>query len=479
MNHIKKIVGLTNGIGKPQIRIVGFILFFLSITNIVSAQSTPKNAEKDNTAEKMTLQQRFGFRSNAVDWLLTVPNVAVEFDLGNTIYCKHSISAGLKYNWRTYHTMAPPQVFNVLDARLEWRQYFRTRRKNAFTEKPDFLTYLKERVLTTQRQNPRMYRAYFWGIYTHVTSYNLKFGKEGKQGRAIGAGLSLGYTAPLYEYANGALDIELGGSIGLIYNSFDAYTHDSESHIYALNPAKSKGGHIVPYPIINDLRVAFVYRFLSVNDKNPKYKYKQTKDGERRFDRKQAIQIANRQRLDKMRFRIDSLHTALSKKGITNIDSLLNKEEQKQWKLMQQERRKEQEVEKEKKLRQQVAVSLGITLSDTLSSKQEKAIREEMQKRKKAEAEAAKQAENPEKVSKKEKKAKKAKEEEKEGEKGQVTEEGQAEEENKDQKAVKEEKKKDKKEKKAKKEKNSKKDKDKKEEPAQSEEPEKKKEGES
>lgn len=461
---------------------MGFILFLLSITQAVSAQSNPKNAEKDNSAEKMTLQQRFGFRTNAIDWLLTIPNVSVEFDLGNTIYCKHSISAGLKYNWRTYHTMAPPQVFNHLDARVEWRQYFRTRRRNAFTENPDFRTYLKERILTTQRETPRMYRAYFWGIYTHVTRYNLKFGREGKQGTAIGAGLSLGYTAPLYEYAKGAIDLELGGSIGLIHNAYDAYTHDSESHIYALDASKSKDGYIVPYPIINDLRVAFVYRFLSVNDKNPKYKYKQTKDGERRFDRKQAIQLANKQRLDKMRFRIDSLHTALSKKGITNIDSLLNKEEQKQWKLMQQERQKEQEVEKEKKLRQQVAASLGIMLSDTLSSKQEKAIREEMQKRKKAEAEAAKQAEHPEKVSKKEKKAKKDKEEEKEGEEGQVNEEGQAGEENNDPKAVKEEKKKDKKEKKAKKEKKGKKEKEaeKPEEPAApSEEPEKNEEGES
>lgn len=350
------------------------ILFLLLLITVSANAQTEAAKEKKPNPEEISMKQRFGFRTNAVDWLLTVPNVAVEFDLGNTIRTKHTIGAGLKWNWNTSHKITPSTVFNVLDARVEWRQYFRTRKRGTVTADPGILTRLKERVLTTKRKNPRTERAYFWGVYANATNYSLKFGKEGKQGTAYGAGLSLGFTAPLYGYEKGNIDLEMGGSIGLLYNSYDTYTYDEENYNYAFDPSKSKGGHIVPFPVITDLRVAFVYRFLSVSDK-----YKESV--ERRIQRITAARNIINQEINKMRFRIDSIDSAVRKRGGTGPDSLLNKEEMKQWKLMQKERKAEQKKEQEKKLRQEAAASLGIVLSDTLSSKQEKAIRKEMEER--------------------------------------------------------------------------------------------------
>ena len=371
----------------------GMLLCFLLLTTShLSAQTETKQEPKANP-EEISMKQRFGFRTNAVDWLLTIPNVAIEFDLGNTIRNKHSISAGFKYNWDTSHKITPSMTFNVLDARVEWRQYFRTRKRGAVTSDPNLMTRLKEQVFTTKRKNPRTERAYFWGVYAHASNYSIKLGKEGKQGKAYGAGLSLGYTAPLYGYEKGNIDLEMGGSVGLIYNAYDVYTYDQENYTYAFDPLKSKSGHLVPFPIITDLRVAFVYRFMSVSDK-----YKESI--ERRIQRITAARNIITQQINKMRFRIDSIDSAVRKQGGTGPDSLLNKEELKQWRLMQKERKAEQEKEQEKKLREEVAASLGIVLSDTLSSKQEKAIRKEMEIRMEKSKKAAEPV-DPEKAEKK------------------------------------------------------------------------------
>ena len=373
------------------------------LTIHLNAQVVTENTPKKNL-EEISLKQRFGIRTNAVDWLLTIPNVSVEFDLGNTIRSKRTISAGLKYNWATSHKISPPTVFNLFDARVEWRQYFRTRSRGAVSSNPNLYTRLKETVFTTKRKSPRLERAYFWGIYAHSSNYSLKLGKEGKQGKVYGAGLSLGYTAPLYGYEKGYIDFELGGSVGLIYNSYDVYTHDNESNIYIFNPAKSKSGHLVPFPVITDLRVAFIWRFMSVSDK-----YKAS--AERRIDRIIDKRNKANEKINKMRFRIDSIASAVRKQGGTGPDSLLNKEELKQWKLMQKEEKDKQKKAEEEKFRQEAAKTLGITLSDTLTSKQEKAIREEVEKYQKQAEEALKP--KKEKKDKKEKEGKEDKTKEK------------------------------------------------------------------
>ena len=370
--------------------------------------------------ERIGLRERLDFRTNAVDWGLTMPNVAVEYTLPTlyvfkrskagdanpkkdslalitTTRSKRTIGLSLKWNWDTSHEVCPPQVFNVFDARVEWRQYFRTRRRNSFTKNPNARTWLREHVFTTERSNPRDNRAYYWGIYAHGSSYSFKLGKEGRQGTAYGAGLSLGFTTPLYGYKNGYVDFELGGSVGLLYNSYDVYTHDPESNVYAFNPSKSKSG-IVPYPVITDLRVAFVYRFMSVSNKFKPYNHRRMV---RRSTVKEAKEDAREKIINAKRQEVRDAVAAMRKQGGNNVDSLLTKEQLKIWNQIQQEEKMEAEKARLEEVRKKAAASLGIVITDTLSKKDEKAIRQKMAEMEKAAKEEAKAAKDAEKEAKK------------------------------------------------------------------------------
>lgn len=346
--------------------------FLWSVTTNYACAQTPRDKKEDNKEEYLSFKNRWGIKTNAVDWLLTIPNIGVEFDLGNTIRNKRTISTNLKWNWNTSQKYTPSLLFNIFDARVEWRQYFRTRKRGGITKDAKLLTRLKETVFTTQRQNPRQNRAYYWGIYANAANYNFKIGKEGKQGNAYGAGLSVGYTTPLYGYRNNSIDLEMGGSIGVLYTSYDIYTHDAESDCYSR--ITTKGGHLVPFPMITDLRVAFVYRFMSVSSKYKESVY-------RRVQLRDFARQAVNEKINKVRERIDSINNVVRRQGFSRPDSLLSKEELKQWKLMQQERKQQAEKEASNKLRKQVADSLGIQFSDSLTSDEEKSIRNALKAR--------------------------------------------------------------------------------------------------
>lgn len=387
---------------------------FLLSTTMNDAYAQPKNGRKEDAkAENLSFKDRWGFKTNAIDWLLTVPNVGVEFDLGNTIRNKHTIGANLKWNWNTSQKYKPSIVFNLFDARIEWRQYFRTRRRYTNTTMKDgFMKYLNDNILTTKRKNPRDWRAYYWGIYANAASYNFKLGKQGIQGNSYGAGVSLGYTAPLYGYRNNYVDLEIGGSVGLAYAKYDVYEHDAESDCYPRIADKCKGGHLVPFPLITDLRVAFVYRFVSVKDK---YKQSVTRRIDIRNEKRAKLNAA----INEMRMRIDSISAACKKQGVNLTDSLLTKEEQKEWRKMQEEAQIKQQEEADQKLQKQMADSLGIVLSDTvkLTKQQQKALREAVKDAKETQQNGLKEKGKKEKEGKdrKEAKDKKRKKDKKEG----------------------------------------------------------------
>lgn len=195
-------------------------------------------------------------------------------------------------------------------------------------------------------------------------------GKRGIQGKGVGAGLSLGFTAPLYGYRQNYIDLEMGGSFGLFYTSYDIFEYDAESDCYPKIADKCKGGHLIPFPIITDLRIAFVYRFVSVKDK-----YKQSVV--RRIDRINEKRNLQNQKINAMRARIDSISKAYSRQGQPLPDSLLNRDEQREWQKMQQEELERKLAQEQEKLRQHIMDSLQIHPSDSvpLTKDQEKAIR--------------------------------------------------------------------------------------------------------
>lgn len=248
-----------------------FSLFFLSGVECYAQSPTMRKKAVENKDSIMPFKSRLAFKTNAVDWLVLLPNITAEFDLFGSPYKHYTLSLGIKGNWSTSQNYKPSIVYNLFDTRLEFRNYFRTTQRGSYDlDSASFFQRLKEQVFTIERLHPREWRAYYWGVYADYANYNFKFSKHGMQGSALGLGVSGGFSIPLYGYRENFVDLELGASVGLVYTKYDSYRHDEESNCYPRLPEKSKGGHLVPFPVVSDLRVTFVYRF-STSVKN-KYK---------------------------------------------------------------------------------------------------------------------------------------------------------------------------------------------------------------
>ena len=152
------------------------MILLMALNDTYAQQTTQKKQAED---ESLTFKERWGFKTNAVDWLLTVPNLGVEFDLGNSVRTKRTLSANVKWNWETSQKYNPSLILNLFDGRIEWRQYFRTRQRNALAlaENPSLWDKLNFNVFTTKRKNPRTWRAYYWGVYANAASYSFKISK--------------------------------------------------------------------------------------------------------------------------------------------------------------------------------------------------------------------------------------------------------------------------------------------------------------
>ena len=201
--------------------------------------------------------ERLSLRSNAVDWLLLVPNIGIEYDLGSTNWNRWSVGLNLRYNWQTSHTYKPGLVYNVAEARLEVRNYYRIRVFDGQFVEPK--KHIWERVVSPRRaESKHPTTTYYRGAFVAYNNYSLKFGTEGKQGNAIIGGVMWGMIKPMYEFSNGnSLDLEFAASAGVAYAKYDTYTHDRMDDCYPITAT----GKTTIMPVINELRVGFVYRF--------------------------------------------------------------------------------------------------------------------------------------------------------------------------------------------------------------------------
>lgn len=280
-----------------------FFLFSFAISSYgqVSGQSRAKTVDKSES--EVSFKSRWAFRTNAVDWILLLPNLTAEFDLFNSPFKHYTLSLGVKGNWNADQNYAPYIVYNLLDVRSEFRWYHRTSPRSY--RRPDSLKInifkrMKEDVFTWKRFHPRYWRAYYIGAYVDACNYSLKFGKEGRQGTAYGLGISGGFGIPLYAYKKNYLDLEFGASVGMVYTKYDVFQRDAESNCYPLVQNKQKDFHLVPYPVISELRVAFVYRFTSI-----KYKYSRVDEAKREARaQKKYLQSLAKDSINEMRLKM-------------------------------------------------------------------------------------------------------------------------------------------------------------------------------
>lgn len=241
--------------------------------------------------EGLSFKDRIAIRTNIVDWVLTSPNIAFDYDIVNTPYRKNSIGLSFKYNWNTYHNYIPQRVYNLLDARIDYRFYWRQQpydnRDNYYGDwerewinSSKGLDKLRARLNCFRSvDNPKPHISIFAGPYVSVSNFSIKLNAAdnalGRQGMVFGAGITGGIALPLYSYKNGAaLDLELGGSIGLHLASYRFYKADVENNEY--QPSSNRKGKSHKYvfaPLPSDIRVALVYRFRSISKQHTEIDY--------------------------------------------------------------------------------------------------------------------------------------------------------------------------------------------------------------
>ena len=287
--------------------IIAGCLFLLGIQVKAQVLET-KQQDKPDT---LTMADRIALRTNTLDWLLLIPNVSAEFDLGKTNTNHWAVGMGVRYNWQTKHHFKPAMVYNLAEVRAEARYYWHTQKIDTtfninpherIIEKDDTTIVKKDylgRLFSTRRyelKHPNT--TYYRGAYVAANKYSLLFGKTGHQGKAIQAGFLYGIVKPLYEFKNGnTLDLDLGFSAGICMTTYDEFEHDREDDCYPVTGHKNWG--IVPFPVINELRFAFIYRFGSY-PLTKKYRWQIDVDREFR-EQQQAIADSLRQlRADNM-----------------------------------------------------------------------------------------------------------------------------------------------------------------------------------
>lgn len=236
-----------------------FLFPFLSFSQDLNRSKT--NEEKDSI---IPFKYRVAFRTNTVDWILMLPNLGLEFDLSKSPYNRIALSVNAKGNWSMYHHPKPELIYKLQNVRVELKKYGRT---SARYEKDGMKRGFGEKLndfFNMRVKNPNYWRAYYWGLYFDIGGYDFKFSEQGHSGKYVGVGISLGYGIPLLEYKNGALDLELGASIGAVYAECNSYVYNMDYDDFV---DKSSVKRFLPYPVISDLRVALVYRFSSIRNK--------------------------------------------------------------------------------------------------------------------------------------------------------------------------------------------------------------------
>ena len=243
------------------------LLFLLSLEG--AAQTKAPAGKTDNAGAN-----GFTVKTNAVDWLFTIPNLQFGFDLSSSQYNQEVLLLGAKYRPHTYHNYAPYLLFNVLDIRPEYRHYYRHTQLESRVEKDtlgrDSIVWEKAPLTTTKRKHPRPWQAWYIGAYADYTDYSLKFGEYGRQGWAVGAGVTIGFEIPLYEYKNGAIDLDLGLSAGLVATANQAFKNGDDIYRYVPVTAgdKAKDVPFMLIPMLTEVRATFSWRRKSV-----RYKY--------------------------------------------------------------------------------------------------------------------------------------------------------------------------------------------------------------
>lgn len=242
-------------------------VFLFCFSGSIFPQAGRTGRITENIDSVVPFRSRVDFKTNVVDWVLLLPNASLEFDLSKSPYKHWTLNLSAKSNAFVPRSDYASHIYELTSFRGEIRKYNRTSYKNSgggYGGK-SFGEWLRDDVFTWKKKNPRYWRAYYFGGYIDYTDFDLKLSSEGYRGRALGAGVSFGFGIPVYAYRRGALDMEFGGSVGAVYAEYDTYRHDKSSGRFVTT--RSGISRVLPYPVVSELRVSLVYRFVSIKNK--------------------------------------------------------------------------------------------------------------------------------------------------------------------------------------------------------------------
>lgn len=228
-----------------------------------------KSMRLQKEEEPVPFKNRWAFSTNAVNWLLMVPNVRVELALSNPTY-KPCYTLSLQAQWNGNTDVKADRTFQyrINDYRVELRRYTRPSTVlpvSKSDEAPDLKK--KQRV-------PRFWRAYYVGLYAEYGQYNVIM-KSGVAGSLISAGLTGGWQIPLYAGRNGSgVDLDLGLSVGAVALKFDKYRQVNGATMRNESYTRYNDYKLLHYPVVTEIRVGFVYRFNSVRNQFKRMHFK-------------------------------------------------------------------------------------------------------------------------------------------------------------------------------------------------------------
>lgn len=255
-----------------MVLLISILLLLFSVTSAVA------NPVVETDSLVTPFKERIGIHTNTTEWLLLTPNIGVEYSFIQNKHNKYSLLIHGKYNPNSSMSFSPELIYNIGGARAEVRKYFRMHQRteaengldSIYREKygslGNFWYKLTSRPYSLLgKKNPRKHIAYYIGPYFAFDKYTIKLSRTGYQGHSFGFGAVAGYSVPLYHYKNGSsIDFEMGLGIGLATSKNEMFEYDHEANVYYHTGAQKT--HLVPFPVISDARVAFVYRLKSIKD---------------------------------------------------------------------------------------------------------------------------------------------------------------------------------------------------------------------
>lgn len=252
---------------------------------LASLNINAQDVETTPHVDTLTMAQRLSLHTNLFDWSTLTPNVGLEFALKNTNWSRWTVRANVKWRPHTDHTFSPELVYNIFDARMEVRNYWRERDMSDPVNRllPEHKSIIDKTFSMRSRAPKHPKTVYYRGFYAGYTSLSVLVKNHGRQGRGFQAGVLYGIQRPLYEFKNGtSIDFDFGISAGVAFAKYDKYGYDKGDAVYYRWEHKDYG--ILPYPIVSDIHAGIVYRIGYPLRKRYQWRYEVDLDYQARMD---------------------------------------------------------------------------------------------------------------------------------------------------------------------------------------------------